>query len=192
MHLHLIVGLGNPGSQYANTRHNVGAWFVDALRAKYDGIFKTESKFKGSICSINVADHECKLLIPNTFMNLSGQSVRAVANFYKIPTEAILVAHDELDFLPGTVRFKHGGSAGGHNGVQDIINQLGAQNFYRLRFGIGKPEHREMMADYVLHAPSKTELNLIDEAITKTIALSSEMIFGNFPKVMQELHAPML
>lgn len=184
----LIVGLGNPGPQYTNTRHNVGVWLVEALAQQFTACLKLESKFKGYFASITIAAHECKLLIPTTFMNLSGQAVLAVAHFYKIPPEAILVVHDELDFAPGVVRLKKGGGANGHNGVQNIIDCLNSRDFLRLRIGIGKPINKEVMADYVLHSPSKTEVQLIGDTVERSLPIFADLVAGNIEKAMQELH----
>lgn len=184
----LIVGLGNPGPQYVNTRHNVGAWFVDALVAQFDGVLKFEAKFKGFCGVVSIANQECKLLVPTTFMNLSGQAVLSVAHFYKIPPESILVVHDELDFLPGIIRLKKGGGAGGHNGVQNIINCLNSKDFLRLRIGIGKPANKDAMLDYVLKSPDKTTKQIILHAIENALSIMPDLITGNIEKAMQELH----
>ncbi|MCL5260575.1 MAG: aminoacyl-tRNA hydrolase [Gammaproteobacteria bacterium] len=185
----LIVGLGNPGPQYENTRHNVGVWCVHALAAKYNCDFKMESKFKGYFSVLATEQLSCKLLLPTTFMNLSGEAVLAVAHFYKILAPEILVVHDELDFSAGTIRLKKSGGANGHNGVQNIINLLGTPDFYRLRIGIGKPLHKDKMLDYVLNAPSKTEKNLILDAIDQAVAIMPDLIVGNIDKATQILHS---
>lgn len=187
--IRLIVGLGNPGSQYEKTRHNVGFWLVNTLAGKYSGNFKNESKFKGFLGVITILDHECKLFMPMTFMNLSGEAARKIASFYKIPAEAILVIHDELDFLPGVVRLKKGGSANSHNGVQNIIDQLGSNNFWRLRIGIGKPSFKEDMANYVTSSPNKSETKQIHNAIDQAIEIIPNLVLGNFAKAMQILHS---
>lgn len=186
--INLIVGLGNPGPQYENTRHNVGFWLVKDYAKKQNEEFRHETKFGGNTCAIKVSNYECKLLMPTTFMNLSGTSVRKISDFYKIPTETILVIHDELDFLPGVIRLKNGGGANGHNGVQNIIDHLGSKNFWRLRVGIGKPTFKEDMTNYVLHTPSKNEIKQIHDAINCAIEIIPELIFGNFEKAVQTLH----
>jgi peptidyl-tRNA hydrolase, PTH1 family len=185
----LVVGLGNPGPQYENTRHNVGFWLVNVLAEKYDGSIKHEAKFKGFFGSANILDRDCKLLMPMTFMNLSGESVRSVASFYKIPIESILVIHDELDFLPGEVRLKKGGSANSHNGVQNIIDHLSNKDFWRLRIGIGKPSFKDDMANYVTGTPSKTDAQQINDAIDQAIAVIPDLVLGNFAKATQDLHS---
>lgn len=185
----LIVGLGNPGPQYQNTRHNVGAWVIQALADQFQTPLKLETKFKGYYCSVMFADTECKLLFPTTYMNESGQAVLALTKFYKIPVEEILIAHDELDFLPGQIRLKKGGSANGHNGVQNIIDQLGSNEFYRLRIGIGRPSFKGAMVDYVLNKPTLAERAAIVSAINLALTVMPELIAGNMSQVMQVLHS---
>lgn len=185
----LIVGLGNPGSQYENTRHNVGARLVKLLAEGYNGVFKTEQKFKGLVSSIIIDNQRCDLLLPQTFMNLSGEAVSNLMKFYKISHDSLLVVHDELDFLPGTVRLKKGGGAGGHNGVRSIISLVGDDDFWRLRVGIGKPKIKDDMVDYVLSTPRKSESEEIQDAIYRTIAVMPRIISGDFTKVMSDLHA---
>lgn len=186
----LIVGLGNPGQRYANTRHNVGAWLVESLAQQHQTPLKLETKFKGQIGRITLHGHECWLLIPNTFMNLSGQAVKALADFYKIPAEAILVAHDELDFPAGVIRLKPSGGAGGHNGLKDIIAQLHTPDFLRLRIGIGHPGDRDLVHDYVLNQPSKHDTILIETAINSALNVMNDLAEGHLQKAMQTLHSP--
>ncbi|CAL7959854.1 peptidyl-tRNA hydrolase [Gammaproteobacteria bacterium] len=187
--MRLVVGLGNPGSQYEKTRHNVGFWLVNALAEKCNDSFKHEPKLKGLLSTVNISKHECKLFMPMTFMNLSGEAVRKIVSFYKIPIESILVIHDELDFLPGVVRLKKGGGANGHNGVQNIIDHLGSNNFWRLRIGIGKPSFKEDMVNYVTSSPNKSETKQIHNAIDQAIKIIPDLILGNFAKAMQDLHS---
>ena len=151
MELRLIVGLGNPGADYDKTRHNVGFWLLDSLARRYGGVFRREAKFHGEACQVSVDGHPLWLLKPQTFMNRSGASVIALARFYKLVPEAILVVHDELDLPPGAVRLKRGGGHGGHNGLRDIIQQLGSREFLRLRLGIGHPGDSRAVINYVLH-----------------------------------------
>lgn len=184
MGIKLIVGLGNPGVEYDKTRHNVGFWLLTNLAQKYHVEFKTENKFKGLVSTVTIKNHDCKLLMPNTFMNLSGEAVQKLTHFYKILPEQILVVHDELDFIPGVVRLKQGGGANGHNGIHSIINNLNSNNFWRLRIGIGKPIIKDNMAGFVLSKPSKLEIIQIDEAITKAINIIPELILGNFAKAI--------
>jgi PTH1 family peptidyl-tRNA hydrolase len=183
------VGLGNPGSQYENTRHNVGFWLVSALAEKYSSSLKHESKFKGLLSAVDVSKHECKLFMPMTFMNLSGEAVRRIVRFYKIPIEAILVIHDELAFPSGVVRLKKGGSANGHNGVQNIIEHLDSNNFWRLRIGIGKPLFKEDLVNYVTSSPNKATTKKINNAIDQAITIIPDLILGNLTKAMQDLHS---
>ena len=172
----LIVGLGNPGSQYTHTRHNVGAWFVEALAQKHNYRFNKENKFRGFLVKCN----DYWLFKPNTFMNESGQSIFSLTCFYKIKPSEILVAHDELNFSIGDVRLKAGGGHGGHNGVRDIMQCLGNSNFYRLRIGIDHPGHKEYVASYVLDVPPENERITIFSAIEKGLRLISELVHGNF------------
>jgi len=188
MGIKLIVGLGNPGAQYEKTRHNVGFWLLNNLAEKYHTEFKNENKFKGLFSNITIDNHDCKLLMPATFMNLSGEAVQKLAHFYKILPEQVLVVHDELDFAPGVARLKQGGGANGHNGIHSIANNLN-NNFWRLRIGIGKPIIKDNMAGFVLSIPSKLEIIQINEAIDKAINIIPELISGHFAKAVQELHA---
>lgn len=185
--IQLIVGLGNPGAQYEGNRHNVGAWLVSAIAEHYRADLRCESKFYGICATFQAADSDCKLLIPSTFMNCSGRAVQAVANFYKIPHESILVVHDELDFLPGIARFKFGGGHNGQKGVQDIIAALGSNEFHRFRIGIGRPQHKDI-ATYVLSNPPKEERIAIDGAIQRFLDVVPDVISGQIQKVMQLLH----
>lgn len=184
----LIVGLGNPGPEYEQTRHNAGAWLVRQLAEDSRANLRRETKFKGLVSSITVQGHECWLLIPSTFMNLSGQAVSAMAGFYKIAPEEILVAHDELDFAAGIVRLKQGGGHGGHNGLRDIAAHLHSSEFHRIRIGIGHPGDRNEVHDYVLSAPSRHDRQQIDQAIAQLLTTLPDLITGHFQKVMRELH----
>lgn len=162
----LIVGLGNPGDKYAETRHNAGEWLIARLARRFKVILNSENKFFGYTARAMIHGHEVRLLVPTTFMNLSGKAVGALVNFYRIKPEEILVVHDELDLPPGTVKLKLGGGHGGHNGLKDIIAQLGNQhNFYRLRLGIGHPGHRDLVAGYVLNKPSPNERDALEKAL---------------------------
>ena len=185
----LIVGLGNPGATYDQTRHNAGQdWLVQL--AKEEGIsLTTEKRFFGDYGQGFVAGHKVHLLIPNTFMNLSGQAVQALCSFYKIDTENILVAHDELDLPPGTARFKLGGGHGGHNGLRDIISKRsGDKNFHRLRIGIGHPGNAKLVTNYVLKkAPLEERINTQD-SMDKAIKVMPEAISGQWQKAMNNLH----
>ena len=182
----LIVGLGNPGQQYEKTRHNTGFWLGYALAEKYNTTFKHETKFHGLVSTLA---HSCKLLLPTTFMNLSGIAVRSISNFYKIPIASILVIHDEIDFAPGIIRLKKNGGANGHNGVQNIIEHLGDNDFWRLRIGIGKPARKEEVVNYVLHTPSLLEGKNIHAAIAQATTIIPELFLGDFAQAMQILHS---
>lgn len=186
--IQLIVGLGNPGREYEETRHNAGAWFVEQLARTHRVTLQNESKFCGLTGRLQVAGQDLKLLIPTTFMNLSGQSVAAFANFYKISADAILVAHDELDLPPGSARFKQGGSGGG-NGVRDIIARLGNNSFHRLRIGIGHPGSADKVTGYVLNKPTSDERISIDRALDAATAVLPLAISGQWTRAMTQLHA---
>lgn len=162
----LIVGLANPGAKYEGTRHNAGEWLVNELARMYNTSLKEEAKYFGKVAKINTVQGEVRLLLPTTFMNLSGKAVGALANFYRIKPEEILVAHDELDLPPGVAKIKQGGGHGGHNGLKDIIASLGNNNnFYRVRIGIGHPGHRDLVAGYVLGKPAPQDQEKINSAV---------------------------
>jgi len=169
MSISLIVGLGNPGSRYAGTRHNVGARFVQALSKHYGQPLTLDTKHKGWVGQVTANGHLIRLYIPSAYMNECGRSIRALAHFYKIPVLSVLIVHDELDFKPGVVKFKEGGGHAGHNGLRDIIRHLGSRDFLRLRFGIGHPGHKDKVTDYVLSKPSLDDGIMIDRAIDETI-----------------------
>ncbi len=186
--IQLIVGLGNPGPQYAPTRHNVGAWFVEQLARRESETLRNESKFFGHAAKLTSFSTPCWLLNPSTYMNESGKAVNALAQFYKISPENILVAHDELDFSAGEIRLKEGGGHGGHNGLRDIINHLGTKDFLRLRIGIGHPGHKDRVTPYVLSPPAKKDKVLIDGAIDDGLAVSGDLINGNLQTAFRYLH----
>lgn len=186
--IQLIVGLGNPGREYEDTRHNAGAWFVEQLAREQRCTLQSESKFHGLTGRLQLDGQDVRLLIPTTFMNLSGQAVAALATFYKIPTDAILVAHDELDLPPGQVRVKQGGSGGG-NGVRDIIARLGQNSFHRLRIGIGHPGSPDKVVGYVLNKPSSDDRISIDAAIAAALKILPLAMAGQWSKAMNQLHA---
>ena len=167
----LIVGLANPGADYAQTRHNAGAWYVDLLAQRHQQSLKEESKFFGYTARINLNGNDVRLLVPTTFMNLSGKAVQAMANFYRIELDEILVAHDELDLPPGIVKMKLGGGNGGHNGLKDIQSKFANNpNFYRLRIGIGHPGDKNKVVGFVLGKPPMSEQKLIDDAIDEALS----------------------
>jgi PTH1 family peptidyl-tRNA hydrolase len=183
----LIVGLGNPGPQYEATRHNAGFWWVDQVCAETGSKLNLEAKFFGHAGKLNGAP-EAWLLKPTTFMNVSGRAVGAIAKFYKIAPEDILVIHDELDLPPGTTKLKKGGGHGGHNGLKDIAAQLGTPDFWRLRIGIGHPGDKSQVANFVLHAPTRDEQSLIEQNIDQSTTLLPLLLQGKFEEAMLKLH----
>ena len=186
----LIVGLGNPGSEYRGTRHNAGADFVEALARDAGCTLQSDSKFFGLTGRAIVAGHDLRLLIPTTYMNRSGQSVAALAGFYKISPEQILVAHDELDIPAGSARFKKGGGHGGHNGLRDIVPALGNNSdFFRLRIGIGHPGHASRVSGYVLSTPSADDRRKIDASIEEALASLPLLLDGDDTRAMTRLHS---
>lgn len=186
--LRLIVGLGNPGAQYEDTRHNAGFWWVEALARKLGVSLKAESKFHGRVARWSGKSDEIWLLCPDTFMNLSGKSVAALARFYKIEPESVLVAHDELDLVPGSARLKQGGGHGGHNGLKDMHTQLGSPNYWRLRIGIGHPGDRDAVTGYVLGKPQMAERDLIEKSIEAALDVWPELAAGNISAAQLKLH----
>lgn len=186
----MVVGLGNPGRQYEATRHNAGAWFVERLAKLHHASLTPDPKVKGLTARLNIQGHDLRLLIPTTFMNVSGQAVALYANFFKIPPSRILVAHDELDMPPGIAKLKQGGGHGGHNGLRDIISKLGNNaDFGRLRIGIGHPGSPDKVSGYVLGKPTATEQRLIDDAIREAIAILPDLLNGQTNKAMNRLHS---
>ena len=186
----LIVGLGNPGPEYDQTRHNAGALFVARLADSQRINLSLEKKYFGLVGKFSHQGRDVRLLIPTTFMNRSGQAVAALANFFRIPPEAILVAHDELDMPPGVAKLKLGGGHGGHNGLRDIIAQLGNQNnFYRLRLGIGHPGHSSMVSNFVLGRAPRSEQELLDTSIDFALGTLPEILAGDWSKAMHKLHS---
>lgn len=184
----LIVGLGNPGEQYDQTRHNAGFWFVEEIARQQNVVFRPETKFLGGVAKIDINGHQAWLLKPMTFMNRSGQSIQALAKFYRIPPEQILVAHDELDLPVGVAKLKTGGGHGGHNGLRDTIAALGGPGFQRLRLGIDHPGDRSQVVNYVLKSPSKIEREKIDDAIYDATHVLPEILAGDLAKAMNQLH----
>jgi len=193
MTIRLIAGLGNPGPEYEQTRHNAGFWLVDNLAGSYArGALPRESRFQALAAKAVIAGQEIWLLEPQTFMNRSGQSVGALARFYKIAPDEILVVHDELDLPPGAAKIKKGGSSGGHNGLKDITTSLGTQDYWRLRIGIGHPREmglQQAVVDFVLHRPRKEEQALINEAIEKSLEVIPLLCEGKFEAAMMKLHS---
>lgn len=188
----LIVGLGNPGPDYERTRHNAGFWFAEDVAHDIGGSFASEKKFFGQIARGSGSKSEVRALKPQTFMNLSGQSVAAVAKFYDIAPDAILVAHDELDLDPGDIKFKFGGGHAGHNGLRDIQAKLGTGDYWRLRIGIGHPRDsakaQQPVADWVLNRPHRDEQDAIEIAIERALALLHFLAAGDTESAVKQLH----
>ena len=180
----LIVGLGNPGNEYEDNRHNLGFWFVDRLACDLKVSLAAQGKFFGRVAR----DGERWLLQPTTFMNHSGQAVAALARFYKIEAQEILVVHDELDLPPGTIRLKQGGGNGGHNGLKDIQAHLATPDFWRLRLGIGHPGERNEVINYVLKAPRREEQELIDRALDRCLLAWPQLAAGDYAAAQRLLH----
>lgn len=184
----LIVGLGNPGNEHVDTRHNAGFWFLDELARMYHGSFKKDKKFFGDTAKVAICGKDIWLLKPDTYMNLSGKSLQALAQFYKVLPENILVVHDELDLEPGTARLKKGGGHGGHNGLRDISARMG-KDFWRLRLGIGHPGDKNKVSGYVLNKPSKDDRISIERAIDNASRVIDDVVAGETQKAMHRLHS---
>ncbi len=185
----MIVGLGNPGKEYEATRHNVGFWLLDELAWQWKATFKEEKKFFGEVARVSRSEGDVWLIKPMTFMNRSGQAVAALAQFYKIEPEEILVVHDELDIECGRIKFKLGGGNGGHNGLKDIQARLGTPNFYRLRLGIDHPGDKALVSAYVLNKPSAEHRQLIEDSVNKSIKGIPLLTAGEFEEAQRFLHS---
>jgi len=192
MPIRLIVGLGNPGKKYESTRHNAGFWLVERLAAQHRLTLRKEAKFHGLVARFDAAAGHVWLLQPQTWMNESGTAVGALAQFHRIAADEILVAHDELDLPPGGVKIKQGGGHAGHNGLRDIIENLGAPDFWRLRIGIGHPRDiaasEQEVVDFVLHPPRKEERELIDAVIDRGVAVFDLILADKMAAAMHKLH----
>ncbi len=187
--IRLVVGLGNPGPRYQDTRHNAGFWFVDLLSRRHGGRLRNESKFHGLLDRLHIGGFDVRLLQPLTFMNRSGLSVSALVRYLDIPPDEILVVHDELDLPPGQVRLKQGGGHAGHNGLRDIMNALGSRDFWRLRVGIDHPGDRGQVVDYVLHLPGRDEARAIEDGLEEAADAVPDILAGRFGQVMNSLHS---
>ena len=187
--LKVIVGLGNPGSKYTETRHNAGFWFIEEVADKYSATFRPEKKFSGEVAKISIEGKDIWLLKPGTFMNRSGLAVQSLLSFYRITADQLLVAHDEIDLPPGTAKLKTGGGHGGHNGLRDIISQLGSKEFHRLRIGVGHPGSKDQVVDYVLHNASRDDRILIDKDIDDAVGVLPDLASDAFEQAMQTLHS---
>jgi len=189
--IQLIVGLANPGTKYEYTRHNAGAWLIQTIATQNNTKLQPNTKFQGLYAKIELEGQPIHLLIPTTYMNLSGQSVKKITEYYKIPIEQTLIAHDEIDFPPSTAKFKQGGGHGGHNGLRDIINHFNQnKNFHRIRIGIGHPGDKNQVTDYVLSPPIKTDKIEIEASIEKIIKELPNYLKGNHQQAMNNLHKP--
>ena len=188
----LVVGLGNPGSKYQATRHNAGFWWVERAAGAARIEFRHEARFHGDVARLAMAEGEAWLLKPHTFMNHSGRAVAALAGFYKVTPEQMLVVHDELDLNPGTVRLKKGGGTAGHNGLSDVATQLGTRDFWRLRIGIGHPRNQmateQEVHDYVLHKPGAADQAAIDDAISRSLEVWPLIAEDRLEAAMLKLH----
>lgn len=185
--LKVIVGLGNPGPEYLLTRHNAGFWFVDALAAQLGGRFRSQAKFHGDVCRATFKATEMTLLKPMTYMNRSGRAIRALSDYLKVSSKEILIVHDELDLPPGEARFKFAGGAGGHNGLRDAIEHIGAE-FWRLRLGIGHPGERSAVTDYVLRSAPKVEQSMILDAVQQALDALEVFLEQGSEQAMNGLH----
>jgi len=186
--LQAIVGLGNPGQEHLLTRHNAGFWFVDALARKYGGQFRGHARYQSEVARVKIGSHEITLLKPQTFMNRSGLAVRALVDYMKIPSEQVMVVHDELDLLIGISRLKLGGGHGGHNGLRDIITHIG-QNFWRLRLGIGHPGDKSQVIDYVLQRASAKEEDMIMSSLAAAMEQIPTFLDMGAEQAMHLLHS---
>jgi PTH1 family peptidyl-tRNA hydrolase len=185
----LLVGLGNPGPEYESTRHNAGFWWIDEVARKLGASLVPDRAYYGLVARVNRPDGPIWLLEPMTFMNLSGKSVAALARFFKIAPNEILVVHDELDLMPGQMKLKLGGSHAGHNGLRDIHAQLGTADYWRLRLGIGHPGVKSEVVNYVLRKPSPEHREAIEKAIDQSLAALDLILAGDMEKAMMKIHA---
>jgi PTH1 family peptidyl-tRNA hydrolase len=190
--IRLIVGLGNPGPEYEHTRHNAGFWWVDAAARELNATLAFDRNYHGLVARVNrpdAAQGPLWLLQPMTYMNLSGKAAGPLARFYKIEPSQILVVHDELDLLPGQMKLKQGGGAAGHNGLKDLLAQLGSPDFWRLRIGIGHPGHRAEVTNWVLRKPPLEDRLAIDKCIADAVAALPLLLDGAMDRAMMKIHA---
>ena len=184
----LLIGLGNPGARYETTRHNAGVWLLERVARRYASGFRSSPRCFGSIADADIAGTRVRLFRPDTFMNHSGRAVAAVAGFYKVPIERILIAHDEIDLPPGTVRLKRGGGHGGHNGLRDVVPQLASAGFSRIRIGVGHPGSKDRVVGYVLDRPPPAERSEIDDAVERVVDEIARIAGGDLEGAMNTLH----
>jgi len=185
--IRIIAGLGNPEDRYERTLHNAGFWFVDALARKYGGIFKYEKKFDADSCRVKMHGEDVWLVRPQSYMNNSGQPIRGLLDYYRLGVNELLVAHDEIDLPPGTVRLKEGGGHGGHNGLRDIVRHCGA-DFLRLRLGVGHPGDKDQVTNYVLKRASSDVEAAIERNIDDAMVVMPELVNGDINAAMKKLH----
>ncbi len=186
--LKLVVGLGNPGREYAPTRHNAGWWYVDALARSSGAQWQQAARHQSELARASIEGAQLWLAKPVTFMNRSGAAVASIAGFHRIEPQEILIVHDDIDLSPGTVRLKQGGGHGGHNGLRDVIAHLGA-DFWRLRIGVGHPGHRDLVLDAVLERPTQEEQGLLDEALVRALSALPTLLRTGAQPAMQLLHS---
>ena len=184
----LVVGLGNPGTRYAETRHNAGFWFLDRLASHAGATLRTQSKLHAELARVNYAGRDCILARPTTFMNESGQAVRAVLDYFRLGADQLLVAYDELDLPPGSVRLKLGGGHGGHNGLRDIFRHTVDHDFLRLRIGIGHPGDKDRVTPWVLGRATASDEQQIRDAIEDAMDVMPLVLKGELPAAMKQLH----
>ena len=186
----MIVGLGNRGPKYSETRHNAGFWFLDALHKEAEGSagFRSQTKVSAEVCRSRLYGQECIFAKPTVFMNHSGQAVRALVDYYRVPVENLLIAYDDLDLPPGTIRLKKGGGHGGHNGMRDIFRHLDNTDFMRLRIGIGHPGFKDAVTGYVLSRATAGQEQLIMQSVGDAIAVMPDLLAGNVSKATKDLH----
>lgn len=186
----MIVGLGNPGPKYSETRHNAGFWFLDALHKKAEGSagFRSQTKVSAEVCRSRLYGRECIFAKPTVFMNHSGQAVRALVDYYRVPVVNLLIAYDDLDLPPGTIRLKKGGGHGGHNGMRDIFRHLDNTDFMRLRIGIGHPGFKDAVTGYVLSRATADQEQLIMQSVGDAVAVMPDLLGGNVSKATKDLH----
>ena len=186
--IRLLVGLGNPGSKYAATRHNAGFWFVDAVAARYQAELRANGRFFADTAEVRVDGDSLRLLKPTTYMNESGRAVAAAVRYFRLPLDSVLVVHDEIDLPPGAIRLKRGGGHGGHNGLRDVIPALGSPDFARLRVGVGHPGSKDAVTGYVLNRATAEEQALIDDALARALDQIEVIVSGDLERAMNVLH----
>jgi len=184
----LVAGLGNPGARYAETRHNAGFWFLDRLSAQAGAVFRAQSRLQAETARVSIEGVDCLLVRPTTFMNHSGQAIRAVLDYFRVDARQMLVAYDELDLPPGVARLKLGGGHGGHNGLRDIFRHVADHDFLRLRIGIGHPGHRDAVTGWVLSRPTAEQERSMRDAVARALEVLPQVLAGDLQGAMNRLH----